>query len=334
MIAVMGATGHTGRRIAEQLLLKGENVRALGRSAAKLASLAASGAEIAIGDVVDADFLTKAFRGANAVYTLLPTDRRSVDYSARQDDEGRAIAKAIRESGVRFVVALSSVGAELPAGTGIITGHYRLEERLRAIDGVNVCLLRPVSFFENILEQLPFIEQLGVVADTVAPDLPFPMVATRDIAAAAANALVARNCSRVARAAGPYPPRDRDTCRRAAWPSGPPVCAAVVRRDGGCARTGRPFAKLRAALWRDDAGLQRGPGATANGPNAREQHCDHLGAVPRRSARRTGRARSGSDDRTVIGSGRRVVPAPPSTAAHVRWWRSLKAKTPRASIRL
>jgi uncharacterized protein YbjT (DUF2867 family) len=197
MIAVMGATGHTGRGIAEQLLLKGEKVRALGRSDAKLASLAASGAEIASGDVADADFLTKAFRGANAVYTLLPTDRRSIDYSGRQDDERRAIATAIRESGVRFVVALSSVGAELPAGTGIITGHYRLEERLRAIDGINVCLLRPVSLFENILEQLPVIEQLGVFADTVAPDLQFPMVATRDIAAVAADALVARNWSGV-----------------------------------------------------------------------------------------------------------------------------------------
>jgi uncharacterized protein YbjT (DUF2867 family) len=38
MIAVMGASGNTGGRISEQLLDKGENIRALGRSAAKLAS--------------------------------------------------------------------------------------------------------------------------------------------------------------------------------------------------------------------------------------------------------------------------------------------------------
>jgi uncharacterized protein YbjT (DUF2867 family) len=94
---------------------------------------------------------------------------------------------------VRVVVALSCVGAELPAGTGIIAGLHRQEERLRAIDGINLCLLRPVSFFENILEQLPAIEQLGVLADAVAPDLRFPMVGARDIATFAADALVACN---------------------------------------------------------------------------------------------------------------------------------------------
>ncbi len=50
-------------------------------------------------------------------------------------------------------------------------------------------LLRPVSFFENFLDTLELIERHGIVADSVAPDLAIPMVATRDVAAVAVQAL-------------------------------------------------------------------------------------------------------------------------------------------------
>ena len=68
MITVMGATGHTGKKIAEALLDASEKVRALGRSESKLAELKKSGAEVLTGDASDAEFLTKAFRRAEAVY--------------------------------------------------------------------------------------------------------------------------------------------------------------------------------------------------------------------------------------------------------------------------
>ncbi|MGB6544610.1 MAG: NAD-dependent epimerase/dehydratase family protein [Candidatus Acidiferrales bacterium] len=45
MIVITGATGQTGHNAAEILLSRGQKVRVLGRSAAKLAPLAAKGAE-------------------------------------------------------------------------------------------------------------------------------------------------------------------------------------------------------------------------------------------------------------------------------------------------
>ena len=144
------------------------------------------------GDTNDAAFLTKAFRGADAVYTLLPTDPRAPDFRAEQDRQGEAIVKAIRESGVRHVVALSSVGADLREGTGVIAGLHAQEERLKKIEGINVLLFRPVSFFENFYTSLALIKQEGINGDSVKADLAIPMVATRDIADAAAKALKAR----------------------------------------------------------------------------------------------------------------------------------------------
>jgi uncharacterized protein YbjT (DUF2867 family) len=193
MITVMGATGHTGKKITETLLKARERVRALGRSESKLADLKSAGAEALTGDTTDAAFLAKAFRGAEAVYTLLPTDRRSFDYRAEQDRQGEAIVKAIRESGVRYVVALSSLGADLSEGTGLIAGLHAQEERLKRLEDTNVLLLRPVSFFENFYDALGPIKHQGINGDSVAPNLAVPMVATHDIADAAAKALKTRD---------------------------------------------------------------------------------------------------------------------------------------------
>jgi len=84
MITVMGASGHTGRRVAELLLGFGEKVRALGRSKEKLAPLETKGAEVQTGDAADVRFLASAFRGAEGVFTLLRPDSRSTDYRALQ----------------------------------------------------------------------------------------------------------------------------------------------------------------------------------------------------------------------------------------------------------
>ena len=193
MITVMGATGHTGAKITEALLKAGEHVRALGRSERKLGALKAAGAEVFCGDTTDAAFLTKALHGARAVYTLLPTDRRAPDYRAEQAREGEAIVRAIRDSGVQHVVALSSLGADLGEGTGVIAGLHAQEGRLKQLKGRNLLLLRPVSFFENFYETLGLIKHQGINGGSVAPDLAVPMIASRDIADIAAKALKTRD---------------------------------------------------------------------------------------------------------------------------------------------
>ncbi len=189
MITVMGASGHTGRRIAEILLESGEKVRALGRSRDRLAELERRGAEAQTGEASDSRFLANAFRGSDGVFTLIPPDARSANYRALQDTIGEAIVKAVRDSGVRRVVFLSSVGADLSSGTGPIAGLHAQEGRLAKLEGVDVLTLRPGYFFENFEETLGLIKHQGINGGAVAPDVEIPMVATRDIADAAATAL-------------------------------------------------------------------------------------------------------------------------------------------------
>jgi uncharacterized protein YbjT (DUF2867 family) len=98
----------------------------------------------------------------------------------------------MRNSGVRYVVFLSSIGADLSDGTGPIAGLHAQEERLRTLPDLNVLILRPAPFFENFYAILGLIKHQGINGGAVAPDLRLPMIATRDIAEVAARALKAR----------------------------------------------------------------------------------------------------------------------------------------------
>jgi uncharacterized protein YbjT (DUF2867 family) len=138
-------------------------------------------------------FLTEAFRGADAAFTLLPPNVQAPDYRQLQDEQGEAIVTAIRASSLPRVVFLSSIGADQADGTGPIAGLHAQEERLRRLPGVNVLILRPAYFFENFFDTLGLIKQQGINGGPVAPDLPFPMIATRDIAEVAARALRQRD---------------------------------------------------------------------------------------------------------------------------------------------
>jgi uncharacterized protein YbjT (DUF2867 family) len=124
---------------------------------------------------------------------LLPYDPFAPGYVATSDRVGEAIVEAIRESRVRDVVALSSVGADMPSGTGFVVSLHDQEQRLRQLENTNVLALRPGSFFENFYAALELIEAEGINGDAVAPDVPVPMIATCDIAATAARALEARD---------------------------------------------------------------------------------------------------------------------------------------------
>src|SRR4051794_23214144 len=82
LVTVMGATGKTGGAVAQGLLAAGVKVRAIGRSKEKLASLVKAGAEPVLADATRASELTAAFRGADAVYALVPPNLTTPDLLA------------------------------------------------------------------------------------------------------------------------------------------------------------------------------------------------------------------------------------------------------------
>lgn len=190
MYVVIGATGNTGSVVAEKLLANGEEVRVVGRDPKRLERFTQKGAEAFAADVTDAAALTKAFSGAKAVYAMSPPNITSTDVRANQERVKDALATALEKNGVKHAVVLSSFGADKPDRTGPVVGLHNLEEKLNGIAGLNALYLRAGYFMENTLPQVSVIKSFGMMAGPVRADLPLPMIATRDIGAVAAEALL------------------------------------------------------------------------------------------------------------------------------------------------
>ncbi len=190
VVTVMGATGNVGGELARRLLGRGVKVRGIGRSAERLKALAEKGAEALVGSVEDGAFLAGAFTGADAAFVMVPPDYAAPDVRGYQRAVVEAVGVALERSGVKQVVALSSVGADLPSGTGPIAGLYDLEQRLNAIPGLNAVYLRAGFFMENHLSSIGLIKSAGINGSPFKAGLALPMIATRDIAAAAFDLLV------------------------------------------------------------------------------------------------------------------------------------------------
>jgi uncharacterized protein YbjT (DUF2867 family) len=189
LYVVTGATGNIGHVLATKLLEAGNRVRVIARDGEKLKALVKLGAEPRLGSLEDLAFVAEAFQGATAVFAMIPPDYASPDMRGFQRRVGEVIAQAILTANVPYVVNLSSIGGHLSEGTGPILGLHWQEERLNALKGVHVLHLRPTYFLENLLHQLPLIQQQNITGSPLKADVQVPMIATRDIADAAYEAL-------------------------------------------------------------------------------------------------------------------------------------------------
>lgn len=190
MYVVTGATGNTGSVVAKQLLAHGQKVRVLGRSAERLQPLANLGAEPFVADITDSATLVRAFTGAQAAYAMIPPDIGNPDPRGYQERVSDSVASALEKTGIKHAVVLSSVGADKPEKTGPVVGLHNLEQKLNRISGLNALYLRAAYFMENTLSQVGIIQGLGKTAGPVRGDLKLPMIATSDIGAFAADALL------------------------------------------------------------------------------------------------------------------------------------------------
>jgi uncharacterized protein YbjT (DUF2867 family) len=191
MFVVFGASGNTGSVVASTLLEHGKKVRVVARDASKVAALAKKGAEVFTGDVLDAASVAKALEGVDeGAYFLVPPDPKSTDFVARGKKLAEGYAAALAKSNVKHAVLLSSVGAQLPSGTGpIVTAHNA--EELLGKSKTTFTFLRAAYFMENVLNYAHPIKGDGVLPVFGGGEShPFPMVATRDIGRVAAEALL------------------------------------------------------------------------------------------------------------------------------------------------
>jgi uncharacterized protein YbjT (DUF2867 family) len=225
MYVIAGVTGHTGSAAASALLADGRPVRVIVRDAARGAAWADRGAEVAVASLDDRAALARALTGAAGAYLLMPPspfDESGI--AANRKRLSDAIAGAVADARPGHVVLLSSIGAELPSGTGPIAFVHALERQLRAT-GVPATFLRAAFFMENWGAMLKGAIEGGALYYAAREGLRFAQVATPDIGRTAARLLVEGPppATRVVQLAGPADLTLADTAAAISAASGVPV---------------------------------------------------------------------------------------------------------------
>ncbi len=209
MFVVLGASGNTGKVVAETLLTQKKKVRVVLRDAAKGRAWKEAGADVSIADVEDGAALERAFSGAEGAYVLLPPNFGSSQVRVDNNRRASTIAAAVEAAGVPHVVMLSSVGAQQAAGTGPVLAVRDAEATFTRAHAA-VTFVRAAYFMENWGGALYAVAQ-GVLPTFLLADKAIPLVATRDIGTAVARLLAEGGSGkRVIELAGPreYSPRD------------------------------------------------------------------------------------------------------------------------------
>jgi uncharacterized protein YbjT (DUF2867 family) len=191
-IIITGSLGHISKPLTIELVKKGHAVTVISSNPEKQKDIQALGALAVIGSVEDADFLASAFTGADAVYTMVPPANYfspDIDPMAYCLRIGNNYANAIKKSGVKRVVHLSSIGAHLEKDSGLILGHRAVELILGKLSGISITFLRPAGFYYNLYSFLPMIKKEGLIAAVYGADEMLIWVSPVDIAAVAAEEL-------------------------------------------------------------------------------------------------------------------------------------------------
>ena len=281
MFVVLGATGHTGSVVAETLLARKQPVRVVVRSADKGASWNAKGAEVAVASLDDVPALTKAFQGATGVYLLVPPNYGASAWLAEQRQRMDQAAEAVKASGISHVVFLSSVGGQIPEGTGPIRAARYGEQKL-ATAVQNLTILRPCYFMENWAPGIDMVKGQGVLATFIAPQAKIPMISTRDIGRVGAEQLMAGGKGKqIVELAGPvdYSPEEVAAAlgrilEKTVAPQHAPLSAVVptFKSFGFSDEAARLFEEMYASFSKGSIGYEH-PARLCAGPSHCQKRC-------------------------------------------------------------
>lgn len=177
MIAVTGATGELGGRVAARLAAAGVSQRLLVRDASRAPQ--PEGAEVATFDGYhDRAGMAAALRGTHTLF--LVSARESADRLA----EHRSAVDAAADAGVARIVYTSFLGASPDATFTLARQHHATEEHIRAT-GIAHTFLRDSMY----LDFVPFFASAEGVIAGPAGDGRCAWVARDDVADAAAAVL-------------------------------------------------------------------------------------------------------------------------------------------------
>ena len=191
-ITTTGSLGNVAKPLVKKLIAAGHQVTVITTKDERKAEIEALGASAAVGSISDPEFLANAFKGADAVYTMMPPAMGTTNLIQNIADAGQAYVQAIKAAGVNRVVLLSSVGADAAEGTGPVQGVHRVEQLFGQLSSVNVTALRSGFFFVNFFRDIPLIKSRNLFGNNYSGDDQLAFTHPEDLATAIADELQAK----------------------------------------------------------------------------------------------------------------------------------------------
>jgi uncharacterized protein YbjT (DUF2867 family) len=179
-VLVTGATGNVGSRVVQELRERDARVRAFVRDPGKAAAILGDDVEPAAGDFGEPRSIRAALDGVDGVFLACSNQPRQVEYETR-------VINTAEEMGVRRIVKLSALGAEVGSPVAFWDWHARVEDHLHE-SGVPSVILRPTFSMANLLASAEAVRYTGKLF-APAGEAGISMVHPRDVGAVAAVAL-------------------------------------------------------------------------------------------------------------------------------------------------
>jgi uncharacterized protein YbjT (DUF2867 family) len=151
MIAVIGATGNTGRATIMELKALGENPLCIVRNPDKAREVLSADATTAVAEITDKPALEKALKGCDSVFMV-------TGHAPQVAEQQIGIIEAAKVAGVGYVVKVSGGKAVVKpdAESVVFRGHYAVEGHLKK-SGLKWAILRPGLFMQNTFTMAPMM---------------------------------------------------------------------------------------------------------------------------------------------------------------------------------
>jgi uncharacterized protein YbjT (DUF2867 family) len=183
MIAVVGATGNTGRAAVNALRSLGEDPLCIVRNADKARDVLGADAKTAVAEITDRPALQKALAGIKRLFVV-------TGHNPQLAEQQIGIIETAKAAGVEFLVKVSGGKAVIApnAESVVFRGHYAIEQALMK-SGLRWTILRPGLFMQNTFTQAASIKNDGKMIMPFAKDLPVALIDVRDTGAVGARVL-------------------------------------------------------------------------------------------------------------------------------------------------
>jgi NAD(P)H dehydrogenase (quinone) len=154
-IIVTGSLGNISQPLAATLVAQGHSVTVVSNDPKKQATIQSLGATAAIGSIADVAFLANTFKGADAVYAMIPLSFTEPDLGVYMRRMAQNYAQALKTAGTKRIVLMSGWAADLVKGENV-------ENEFDGLDA-SITIMRPGSFYTNFYQSIDLIKGKGFI---------------------------------------------------------------------------------------------------------------------------------------------------------------------------